>query len=217
MTTQLLLVRHAESEWNRLCRYAGQRDVWLSDRGKMQARRLADRLEHEQLTAIYASPLRRARETADAVAARHRLEVKLDARLTEIHHGLWQGLTSDEVRTQYPSEYADWQTQPHRVVMPQGESLADVAQRAGDFITDELATHPSGKILLCSHDAVLRVILLRSLGLGLEHFWKWDFCNASLTILQADDGNHARAFRIEQLNETMHLQGVESEPLLQAL
>ncbi len=217
MTTELLLVRHGESEWNRLGRYAGQRDVPLSDRGKQQAQRLAERLASEPLAAIYTSPLQRARDTASAIAERQCVPITLEHRLAEIHHGLWEGLTAAQVGTQFPVEYALWRTQPHRAVMPQGESLVDVAQRAGQALTEVLRRYPSGKIVLCSHDAVLRVVLLAALGLTLEHFWKWHFANASLTVLTADENGGALACRLAGLNATAHLEGVHSEMSLQAL
>ncbi len=217
MTIELLLIRHGESEWNRLGRYAGQRDVPLSDRGKLQAQRLAERLESEPLAAIYTSPLRRARDTARAIAERQRVPVTAEPRLAEIHHGLWEGLTTIQVGAQFPIAYAQWRTEPHRVVMPQGESLADVARRAGQVLTEVLARHGTGKIVLCSHDAVLRVLLLTALGLSLDHFWKWHFANASLTVLETRDDDRASPFHLAGLNATAHLEGIDSEASLQAL
>jgi broad specificity phosphatase PhoE len=191
--------------------------VPLSDRGRLQARRLAERLEKERLAAIYTSPLQRARDTAHAIAERQRLPVTIEPRLAEIHHGLWQGLTALDVGARFPAEYAQWLTEPHQVVMPEGESLADVARRARQVLTEVLARHRAGKVVLCSHDAVLRVLLLTSLGLTLEHFWKWDLSNASLTVLEAYDNGGCLACRLMQLNETAHLGGIHSEALLQAL
>ncbi len=217
MTATLLLVRHAESEWNRLARYAGQRDVPLSDRGKRQAQCVAERLQRERLCAIYSSPLQRARETAEAIASRHRLKVTVDPRLSEIDHGLWQDLTVAQVQAQFPEEYALWHTAPHQLVMPQGECLSDVARRACVAEAEIVAKHSDGQVVICSHDAVLRVMLLDSLGLGLEHFGKWRIANASISILQADAQGDSCAFRLVRLNETAHLEGIESELTLQAL
>lgn len=217
MTTKLLLVRHGESEWNRLGRYAGQRDVPLSDRGKLQAQRLAERLEGEALAAIYTSPLRRARDTARAIAEHQRVPVTAERRLAEIHHGLWEGLTAEQVGARFPTAYAQWRAEPHRVVMPQGESLTDLSRRAEQVLTEVLARHSTGKILLCSHDAVLRVLVLTSLGLSLEHFWEWHFSNASLTVLETRDGDHCLPCRLAGMNATEHLEGIHSEASLQAL
>ncbi len=217
MTSTLLLVRHAESEWNRSSRYAGQRDIPLSDNGRLQAQRIAQWLHRERLCAIYSSPLQRARDTAGAIASQHRLNVNVDARLSEIDHGLWQDLTVEQVQTQYPTDYARWRTAPHQMRMPRGECLSDVALRASRAQSEIISKYPNGHVVICSHDAVLRVMLLQSLGLGLEHFWKWRLANASISILAADGDADSYAYQLVRLNETAHLEGIESPLILQAL
>src|SRR3989337_2728452 len=100
---RLILVRHGESEWNRIGRYQGQADAPLSDLGLRQADALANRLRHEQIDAIYTSPLQRARKTAEAIARFHpEIPFTEDPGLHEIHHGEWQGLLAHEVREKYP-------------------------------------------------------------------------------------------------------------------
>ncbi len=217
MTVRLLLVRHGESEWNRASRYAGQRDVPLSELGQAQAVRLAERLHDEPLDAICTSPLRRAHDTAAAIASRKRMPVMIEPRLMEINHGLWEGLGAQEVERRFPGQYALWRMEPQRAIMPEGESLAALARRAAEALSDLLSAFPRGKIAICSHDAVLRVLLLQALGLPLEHFWKWEFANASLSIVDACGANAPSAVRLAQLNETAHLAGMRSEMALQAL
>src|SRR5919199_1272542 len=129
-STKIYLVRHGESEWNRVHRYTGQQDPPLSELGWHQAECLARRLEAESLAAIYASPLQRACQTATPTAERLNLPILLDAGLAEIHHGLWEGLTSHEVAAQYGDGLAQWRAQPHLAVMPEGESLDEVGRRA---------------------------------------------------------------------------------------
>lgn len=217
VTTRIFLIRHGESEWNQSHRYTGQRDVPLSELGKEQANRLAERLKDEGLSAIYASPLRRAYDTARAIGSAARLPVILETGLVEINHGLWEGLTTRQVSERFPVEYCQWRTQPHTVVMPQGESLADVAKRAETVLHRILVEQRGGKVAISSHDAVLRVLLLAALGLGLEHFWKWDFENASLSVIEARGDGDTPSFHLARLNDTAHLSGVYSEYALQAL
>ncbi len=216
LTTQIYLIRHGESEWNRLSRYTGQRDVSLSDLGKEQAQRVAERLKDARLSTIYASPLRRARDTARVIGRLTQAPVILEAGLREIHHGLWEGLTPEQVSERFPEEYALWRTRPHRVKMPHGESLAEVASRAEAVWRRVAVEQSGGNIAICSHDAVLRVILLAALGLTLERFWKWDFENASISVIQARDRGSAD-FRLVRLNDTSHLAGIFSDYALQAL
>lgn len=215
VTFSLYLVRHGESEWNRLSRYAGRSDVPLSSVGREQARRLAERLEREDISGIYASPLQRASETASIIGERLGLPVVIEPGLAEIHHGAWEGLTAHQVRAEFAREYAQWQAQPHRVLMPGGEALADVAARVKAFLGQIRSRADHANFVVCSHDAVLRVFLSECLGLGLEHFWKWSFENASLTTLQALD--HPDTFRLAGLNDTAHLAGIQSEYAAQAL
>ncbi len=208
------MIRHGESEWNAAHRYSGQLDIPLSPLGQKQALCLAERLATEPLAAIYSSPLRRAHHTALALADRKRLPVHLDDNLMEIRHGLWQGLTVDQVTAQFADDYSRWRTQPTQVVMPQGESLLDLARRVQDF-QRVIGEQREGALAICSHDAVLRVLTLSLLGLALEHFWKFSFENASLTIL--DSINSANCFRLTTLNDTTHLNGIRSDHATQAL
>jgi broad specificity phosphatase PhoE len=210
----LYLVRHGESAWNQLQLYTGQRDIPLSERGGLQAQHLAEHLVDTPFVALYASPLLRAYETARAVADLKQMPLTRDARLAEISHGAWEGNPVHVIREQYADAYAAWRNQPHTVQMPDGESLNDVASRAREFLQEACARHPEGNIFIASHDAVLRVILLEMLGFGLEHFWRWRFDNASLTILeQLPDGQ----FRLALSNDVHYLEGVIADCEAQAL
>lgn len=217
MTIEFLLVRHGESEWNKRSRYTGQQDVPLSSLGKQQARQLALRLADEPLGAVYASPLRRARETAEIIARQRGWPVRIDQGLAEIHHGLWEGMTTRQVMQEYPSMMERWRSQPQTVVMPQGESLEDVALRVDGALERIMSAIPKGKVVICSHDAVLRVLVSRCLGMGLEDFWKWDFENASLTVLHGQENADGHTFRLDALNDTAHLGSLVSVHALQAL
>ena len=154
---------------------------------------------------VNASPLKRAHDTAKPLADLKKMPLRLDARLSEIHHGAWEGNPAAVIREQYADEYIAWRTEPHRVKMPDGESLDDVAARVSDFLQDLVAEHPEGSILVATHDAVLRVIILQTLGMGLEFFWRWRFDNASVSMLESAPDGH---FRLALLNDVHHLEGV---------
>lgn len=199
---KLYLVRHGESAWNQLHLYTGQRDIPLSERGAVQAQRLAEYLGETPFVALYTSPLRRAYDTARAVANLKQVPLQPDARLAEISHGAWEGNHVNVIREQYADEYAAWHNEPHTAQMPDGEALTDVASRAHEFLQEIRARHSDGNVFIASHDAVLRVMLLQSLGIGLEHFWRWRFDNASCTIIeQLPDGQ----FRLALLNDVHYL------------
>lgn len=211
---KLYLVRHGESAWNVKHLYTGQQDVALSEVGATQAERVAEKLAGMPFTALYASPLKRAHDTAKPFANLSGLPLQTDARLAEIHHGAWEGSPAAVIREQYADEYSAWRTQPHRMKMPEGESLDDVAERVQDFMQDLLAEHSAGNVLIVTHDAVLRVILLQTLQLGLEYFWRWRFDNASVSMVERVGDEH---FRLALLNDVHHLEGVFTNCEAQAL
>lgn len=211
---KLFLVRHGESAWNQLQLYTGQQDVPLSELGQRQAARLAGALADTTFAEIYSSPLERAVATAEPTAREHRLTCTRDARLAEIHHGAWEGQPASVIREQYAQDYMLWQTQPHQVQMPGGESLRDVALRAQAFLQDVLAKHPDGNVLIVTHDAVLRVLVLETLLMGLEYFWRWRFDNASVTVVERLADGH---FRLKLSNDCHHLAGAFTDCAAQAL
>ena len=210
---RIFLVRHGESAWNVTHRYTGQEDPPLSELGRLQAQRLAERLRAEPVEAIYSSAARRAVETAQPIAKLKSLPVVLEPAFLEIHHGLWQGLTVAEVAERFPNEVAMWRDQPQNVQMPNGESLDDVRRRAIPAFRRILGKHPNQSIAIFSHDAVQRVILLNSLGCSFARFWEWRIENASVTILE----QQGEEFRLASLNDVAHLEGVAADYESQAL
>src|SRR3954451_11247139 len=107
--TTVYLARHGESDWNVERRWQGHADRPLTERGRQQARPLAERLAAVDLDAVYASDLRRAWETAEAVAAPKGLQVGRLPELREVNVGSWCGLTRDECAERFPEAFARWQ------------------------------------------------------------------------------------------------------------
>src|SRR6266850_2102809 len=107
--TRMFMVRHGATVLSAEDRFAGATDVALSDEGREQTRRLARRLSEEKITAIYASPLGRTVETAEILAAPHKLQVKTCDGFREINHGRWEGMTRREVEEKFPKEAAEWE------------------------------------------------------------------------------------------------------------
>src|SRR5712691_12803029 len=107
--TRVFMGRHGATVLSAEDRFAGATDVALSDEGREQTRRLADRLSHEKIMAIYASPLGRTVETASILAAPHKLEVQTRDGFREINHGRWEQMTRREVEAKFPEEAAAWE------------------------------------------------------------------------------------------------------------
>src|SRR2546426_8064637 len=111
--TRVFMVRHGATVMSAEDRFAGATDVELSDEGREQTRRLAERLSHEKIAAVYASPLGRTVETAQILAAPHDLEVQTRDGFREISHGRWEQMTRREVEEKFPVEAAEWEKDPY--------------------------------------------------------------------------------------------------------
>jgi probable phosphoglycerate mutase len=163
MTTRICLVRHGETAWNAERRLQGHIDIPLSDTGLAQARATALSLSGERFDAAYASDLRRARQTADAISARCTLQAILDARLRERHYGVFQALTYDEARTRFP-----------------GESLQQFAARIHETLHDIATRHRGGTVLVVTHGGVLDIAHRLATGKPLEAPRDFTIPNAAL-------------------------------------
>lgn len=202
MTTRFILVRHGQTEWNRVERFRGRADVPLNDVGLAQAAAVGRRIAAEwQPAAVYSSPLGRAMATAQAIAAHFELPVSPLAGLADIHYGAWQGLTPEEARARWPDLVHAWYTTPATVQVPGGESLADLRQRAMVAIHELAARHVGQTIALVSHTVVNRVILLAVLGLGNDRFWRLRQDTCAINVFEAEGGD----FTLVTLNDTCHL------------
>ncbi len=122
-------VRHGESEFNSEGRVQGHLDVPLSELGRRQAAAVATALAAEPSEIIFASPLRRARETADIIAQRLGLVIETDPRLKEINVGIFQGKRRDELPQLYPEEFARWKRDEPDFIIPGGESRKELERR----------------------------------------------------------------------------------------
>src|SRR5947209_16331025 len=119
--TRVFMVRHGATVMSAEDRFAGATDVALSDEGREQTRRLAERLSHEKIAAVFASPLERTVETAQILAAPHELEVQTRDGFREISHGRWEQMTRREVEERFPDEAAGWEKDPYTFAPMGGE------------------------------------------------------------------------------------------------
>jgi ribonuclease H / adenosylcobalamin/alpha-ribazole phosphatase len=164
---RLFLVRHGETVSNRDMRYLGSQDEPLAESGELQAGRLAEALAPLPVRAVYASPLRRAAETASRVAAARDLPLRLETRLREQCFGEWEGLTRAEIlagrgREELLRWEADLSLPP-----PGGESLLDVQARVLDLVADLGREHAGDWIALVSHVGPIKALLCAALGVPL--------------------------------------------------
>jgi phosphoserine phosphatase len=200
--TLFILVRHGQTEWNRVDRFRGRADISLDATGLSQAaaagRRIATQW-HPQ--AIYASPLRRAMQTGQIIGEHTGLPVRPHLGLLDIDFGLWQGLTPDEARISWPDLLDKWQTVPGTVQLPEGERLSEVRARGMAAVAELAAAHPDDTVALVGHTVINRAILLGVLGLDDNAFWRLGQSTCAINVFVAG----AQGFTLLSLNDTCHL------------
>jgi broad specificity phosphatase PhoE len=161
-----VLCRHAETDAWADGRFCGRLDVGLSERGVEQAHVLASALAEHAATALYSSPLRRARETAEPIAARLRLDAVEEPGLAEVDFGALDGLTWSDAQQRFPHVYRAWTDAPPRARFPGGESYADVRVRASAAVARIRELHAGETVAVVSHGGPIRAIVADVLDLG---------------------------------------------------
>ncbi len=202
MCTLIILVRHGQTEWNRVERFRGRADVPLNETGLAQAEATGRRIAAEwQPAAVYSSPLSRAVKTAEVIARHFNLPVQIRAGLTDIDYGQWQGLTPDEVKNRWPEIHHAWYNAPHTTRIPGGETLGELRARGMADVNELAARHAGQTIVLVGHTVINRVILLGILGLGNDRFWRLKQDTCAINVFEVEDGD----FTLVSLNDTCHL------------
>lgn len=169
LALDLLLIRHAATAWTETGRYQGRRDPPLSPAGRQEAARLAEELGHLPIGIVVSSPLARALETAQPLAAAGGATLRADPRLVELSYGRWEGLTQSEVKARWPDALRAWKRTPASARPTEGETLAAAAARLADLLADLPRCAAPGRIVvLVTHDLLIRLALLAARGEGVE-------------------------------------------------
>ncbi|TJZ57089.1 histidine phosphatase family protein [Streptomyces piniterrae] len=191
--TDFILVRHGETVWHAENRYAGRTDVPLTDHGREQAATLANWATTADLTAVWSSPLSRARLTAGPAAEACGLTPRIDERLYELDFGQGEGLTRDEMRHRFPQQLDAFLADPVEHHLPGGEDPRRAAGRAAACLADIAREHPHGRILLVAHSTLVRVLLCHLLGIPLADYRRVfpELHNGALTEIRVEDGRTA--------------------------
>jgi probable phosphoglycerate mutase len=203
--TTIILVRHGQTEWNRIERFRGRADVPLNTTGLAQAEATGERVATKWTpVAVYSSPLSRAVRTAEAVAVHFDLPVQIHPGLADIDYGAWQGLTPGEARQRWPEMIDAWYNQPHLARIPDGEALDELRQRAMKTVKELSARHAGETIVLVGHTVINRIILLAVLGLENDRFWHIRQDTCAINVFETDQDD----FTLVSLNDTCHLDSI---------
>jgi len=209
---RLLLVRHGETEWNRVSRFQGGIDVPLNDNGRQQAQMASEFLKDVQIDFAISSPMLRPKETAEIILKSHpSVNLERQEALKEINHGLWEGKLESEIKQEYADLLHQWQTAPETVQMPEGENLQQVWDRAvacwnAIIESVELSDSELKTGLIVAHDAINKVILCHVLGLTPASIWCIKQGNGAVTVIDYPHGLE-KAPILQAMNITTHLSG----------
>jgi broad specificity phosphatase PhoE len=191
MATILYLVRHGATDAN-LCRpYVLQgrgMDLPLNDTGLRQAQCVRTLFERKSIAAVYSSPLRRAFDTATAVAEPHRLDVGVIDELIEADVGKWEGMSWEQIRRDFPEACEDFQRDQSRYPYLGGESYVDVAQRAVPALTQLMERHAGRTIVAVAHNVVIRACAATFLKMPLTHAKDIHQNNGGVSIVRRENG-----------------------------
>jgi broad specificity phosphatase PhoE len=197
--TTVLLIRHGRTEWNATGRWQGHTDIPLNERGRQQARALAQRLANWPVEAIYTSDLLRAKETAEIIARPHNLTPIKNANLRERYGGFFQGLAGDEIRTKYREE---WEKLIQGDEIEGVESNTAVQERIWQAFENIASNHRGQTVALVSHGAALGLLIAKVLGFAPGQRPRFTMRqNTGLSIVEMDDSGHL----VTLLNDGSHL------------
>ncbi|MGE4282920.1 MAG: histidine phosphatase family protein [Clostridia bacterium] len=199
--TNLFLIRHGLTEWNQLNRFQGSSNIPLCDEGIEQAKKISRKLSRYHFDVVFASDLDRAFQTATYIAQPHQLPVIKIPELREIHFGEWEGLTREEIVNLKDYDFDKWRTSPHIERFPGEGSFLNVQKRVMSGINKIISEYNNKDIVIVSHGASLKIIILSLLGIELSHYRKFWLDNTSLSIIEIRKDRNV----LSLLNDMSHL------------
>ena len=166
--TEIIFIRHGETEWNSQQRMQGHSNSDLSSVGQAQIQALGQWMKNVPFDHIYSSDSLRAKQTAEAITQFSGHELKIDLRLREKNLGVFEGLTSEEARKLHPEVFSLFKTAGSKYVIDEGESTQQLQDRALEIVDEIRIKHLEERVLLVTHGGFIRVVMKHSLGLSLE-------------------------------------------------
>ncbi|HZB91713.1 MAG TPA: histidine phosphatase family protein [Stellaceae bacterium] len=202
--TKLILTRHGHVEGISPERFRGRTDVPLTELGRAQAAAVAARIAAGWTPRrVYTSPMSRCVATGTAIAAACAVERQTLDDLNDLDYGEWQWRTREEVAAAAPELLKLWESAPHLLRFPEGDSLQDLVARSADALRFVLARHPGAgeAVVLVGHDSVNRALLLQLLDQPLSAYWRLAQTPCALNEIDIIDGR----VRVLRVNDTSHL------------
>lgn len=205
--TTIYLVRHGETEWNKINKIQGKSNTELSETGKKQAKLIGDSLKDKQVNIIYTSDLKRASMTANIISSILNISIVEMTAYQEIGLGPWEGLTLDEIKKLYKEQYKAYREDPVNFFLEGAETLDAVGDRAYRGIIDIVDKHRDSNIIIVSHGTAIKAAIMKILDIDLSRYNKFKIDNGSICTITFDN-NFYGGVVISGLNETSHLDNI---------
>jgi broad specificity phosphatase PhoE len=200
---RVYLVRHGETEMNRLRRVQGHNDEPLNDTGRAQAQALAAAFAVRDVHAVWTSTLQRARETAEIAFGGRGVPLREDMRLMELNQGALEGLTFDEIEQRYGEEVRAWRAEPEERTLPGGEGFRALADRAWAAYEEIAAAAGERPVAIVTHNFTIVALVCRFLGAPLRSFKRFRLHPTGVSVIETGFAGPA----LVSLNDTRHLDG----------
>jgi len=199
MQRKIYLIRHGSSEYNEKDVLSGMTNVSISTLGENQAKQLSTFFERLEIQRIFASPLKRAQQTAELVFPMQKCNIKIIDGLSEIDYGDYEGFDRTKYSSTEDAVIKSWLNKPSSLTFPGGSSVSGHADQAFAAFLETASEYPNGNLALVSHRATIRLVISKLIGLDLDRFRSIPCSPASVTIINQTDQN----FYLETLNLTM--------------
>ena len=199
--TKIFLIRHGETEWNRVGKLQGISDIRLSPEGINQAHLLAEHTPFNAVDAVYSSDLVRAVMTAKILSDKFNLPIIRERGLRETNFGDWEGRFLSELAKENPKGFEKFFTKPDQVQPPGGETFLQSQARIMNALDEIIADNEDRNIIVITHGAAIRLIICAALYIPIRKMWAISQNNMAVNILTFDEGN----FSVELMNSTLHL------------
>ena len=207
--TELVLIRHGETDMNRELRFQGQVNVGLNAIGHEQARRLAARMAGEQADAVYVSDLLRARQTAEPIAGELAMSYVTESGLREQHFGRVDGMRVEDIQRDHPDAWAGWLRFEEDFAMPEGESTRSFHARVMEAVQRLVAAHRDDTVVVVTHGGVLDMIYRTARSLGLSGPRQSEIPNAGFNRIRV----RGDSYEILAWADTRHLGDLPPQPV----
>lgn len=198
--TTVYLVRHGETDYNKVFRFMGRKDIPLNKKGISEAKKLKDYFRNKPIDCLYSSPLKRAMKTANIINQFHELKIKKAPGLREINFGKWEGLNYKSITKSSGKLFAEWITNPMAVNIPGGENMKKFAKRAVKAFKKIVKLNKGKTILIVTHGGTMRAIMIEIFGVK-KDFIKLAHNPGCIDLVELGE----KSFKIKFINYTKHL------------